>query len=744
MGVMIISSVSLALLIACVLYALVKFFMAKGRKDKIEFLRSFKKGKCAVVYIAAIPLYCVGYMHSGETLVDSFFISVSKCIGLIVLKFDFDDIKGLMDESIFYRHTLYFCFVVIVINALILTLSLISQYLFGERKKLCARFTKKDKLFILGNNPQNISIYLSDKERNKVVIGDISKSESQKLYIKKVFFTSTDSYAEQINKIFKKIKKSKKRKYTFIVNTGDDDKNISICRVILKNISSIVNEPEAPKKENKEDIKDWFYTNTRVFVFGQPRYEAIYTDIVSNSYGCIHYINKYQKIAMDFIDKYPITKFMDEAQIDYETSLIKEDIDINVLLIGFGKTNQQLFLTSVANNQFLTGGKNGPELKKVKYFIFDKEETENNKNLNHNYYRYRYECDNLNKDDYLPLPTIPAKEKYYKLDINDCHFYTKIKDTVQRSVNDVNFIIIAFGTDLENIDMAQKLIEKRKEWGVENLVIFVKVRAMDKKDSQITDKACYFIGNESKVVYNIDKIMGDDIYEMAKMRNEVYDLEYAMTGEEKIVVDEAYVNKNKKESDRKWYMEKSQLERESSLYCCLSLRSKLNLMGLDYCKIDDKENKEPQLTEEEYLKIYAGEDQPNREKYNLTANEKPIIYYSIDFKESRRKNMAIHEHQRWNSFMISKGIIPASKEQIRNETKMTNKGEKFTNGKNYPLRRHGNLTTFDGLIEFRKMLAERDKCDEEKKDVIKYDYQLLDDAYWLLNSKKFKIFKIKK
>ena len=66
------------------------------------------------------------------------------------------------------------------------------------------------------------------------------------------------------------------------------------------------------------------------------------------------------------------------------------------------------------------------------------------------------------------------------------------------------------------------------------------------------------------------------------------------------------------------------------------------------------------------------------------------------------------------------------------------------------MRRHGNLTTFDGLMEFRKMIAERDKKAggtlaeaEERADVIKYDYQLLDDAYWLLSKTNQKIIKRK-
>jgi hypothetical protein len=92
--------------------------------------------------------------------------------------------------------------------------------------------------------------------------------------------------------------------------------------------------------------------------------------------------------------------------------------------------------------------------------------------------------------------------------------------------------------------------------------------------------------------------------------------------------------------------------------------------------------------------------------------------------------------------MISRGMIPATRHQILNETKINSEGNtEYTNGKNYALRRHGNLTTFEGLVEFRRMIAERDQKEEAKCDVIKYDYQILDDAYWLLTKAGYKIIK---
>jgi hypothetical protein len=286
--------------------------------------------------------------------------------------------------------------------------------------------------------------------------------------------------------------------------------------------------------------------------------------------------------------------------------------------------------------------------------------------------------------------------------------------------------------------MAQKLVEKRKEWELENLIIFVKARSWHKEQTLLEDKGCYFIGNENDCVYDIEKIIGDRLYNMAKMRNETYDLENKITHNPDLIITDKYVDTLHGISHEKWFKEKSQMDRDSSLFGCLSLRSKLNLMGLDYCLREGNESI-PEVGEDEYIEIYAGDDKPVWAQNKLTANGKKILHYDIEFKKSRRRNMAIHEHQRWNSFMISRGIVPSSIDQILYETAVVNGEEKHTNGRNYAVRRHGNLTTFDGLVKFREMVAGRDGCLESEADVIKYDYQILDDAYWLLSKNGYKI-----
>lgn len=719
----VVTGVCLALMLMGLVSIIVNL-CTKKRADRITYIRGFKKGKGALIYFFAVPLYWIGINYGGATILDGFFGAVRRTVDLIVLKYDLSPVQALIDANLLYAITVYLCFVLVGLNAIMFAISLASQSLWKWRKNLAFKYAKGEKLMIFGNNEQNYDIYNSEKVRAKILVDKILDKGALSLYMKNIAFVQITSNSDYIQKAVDDCV-YKGRKLYAVINTGDDDQNIRLGKAFINAIDHY-----------SEEEKLECFERLHVYVFGDPRYETIYENIVKDGYGCITYLNKYQKIAIDFVDRYPFTRFMSEEHVDYDTSFVKSDVDINAIMIGFGKTNQQIFLTSVANNQFIHQSTSGVELKKVKYHIFDKNPAENNKNLNHNYNRYKNECSSATEEEYLPLPQYPAEENFYRLDVNDVTFYNEIRRIIDTSKRNLNFIIIAFGTDLENIDLAQKLIAKAKEWGVENLTVFVKARKDHGEQSLVPADNCYFIGRENETVYDIENILGDNVSRMAKLRNEIYDVEAIITENPTSQPTEEEICQIKAQANKNWYVKKSQMERESSLYCCLSLRAKLNMMGLDYVT---KSAKIVGLTEEEYLDIYAKSDKPDTTYYNAKADGKSIVHYTIDFKDSRRKNMAIHEHLRWNSFMISKGTIPATKEQILTEEIIVGGKAKKTNGKNYSLRRHGNLTTFDGLVEFRQMIAKRDGAKEESKDVIKYDYQILDDAYWLLEKTGYKI-----
>ena len=557
-----------------------------------------------------------------------------------------------------------------------------------------------ERVYLFGNNEDNQKIYDS-VETGKGVIIDVISNDAVYLQIQQI--VSNAKIIGQRNIV--------------VINTKDEETNIALCKSFVGCIAlSSVEEREI------------LFSNLRISVFGDANRQAAFEAAVGGAYGCISYVDKHQQVAMDFIERYPFTKFMDERHIDYNTSLLRKGVDVNVFMLGFGKTNREIFFTSVANNQFLCEGEIEPVLKQVNYYIFDRENVRENGSFNHCYYHYAESLHSYNPEDYLPLPALPANEQYFQVEVTDTATLDIVRGLTEKKT-DVNFAVVAFGSDEENITFAQKLLKSSKEWGVDNLVVFVKSRAITKEKSCIKEENCFFIGNEKECVFNLQEILGDRIYRMSQLRNAIYNLEYDITSGN-VNVTEEYLRKNNENAKKDWFANKTQIERDSSTYGCLSLRSKLHLIGLDYCGVE--ENELPALTEQEYLAVYAKGDLPDVTTYKVKADGKPIVHYTVNFPESRRKTMAIHEHYRWNSFMLSKGMVPATKQQILEEQVEKNGKLRYTNGKNYADRRHGNLTTFEGLIEFRRMVAQRDGCDELDKDVIKYDYQLLDDAYWLL------------
>ena len=705
--------------------------LIKKRNDRpslIAFLRSFKRGKCVLVFIAALPLYFIGHFYAKQQPFIAFLDTVGDMFDLVVLKYEYAAVQALTDASLFYKVTLYYAFVLVTINAILFALSLTCQLIWQSVEGARVQLTRKDKLLIFGYNKNSVSIYNSDCKHAKVIVDDFSREERATLYSQKIRSIATAEPNKQIAGIFAALKGNKRfnQKFDVVINTQNDNDNLALCHEFVNQL------------QNCTDVeRKRVFGKLRVYVFGDPQFEAVYDEVVASAFGCIHFVNKYQKIATSFVNRYPLTRFMDGSQIDYDTSLLKQGVEVNVVMIGFGNVNRQIFLTSVANNQFVISDGSAVRIKPVNYYVVDKVKAENDKNLNHDYYRFASEFQNVNKDDYLPLPEPPAVEHYIQMDVNDTAFYGQVRQVVSRANNDANFVIVAFGTDLENVDLAHKLVEKRREWGVD-FTIFVKSQKVLPQEVFMDAENCYFFANEQKEVFDLGEITSDDIFRMAQMRNEIYGLEYTITHGKNVVVDDNLIQANRAQAFEQWFCARSQLERDSSLYCCLSLKSKLHLMGLDYRR---KEEAGEALTEEQYLQIYAKDDLPDTSTYAQTARGKKIVHYTLDFAPSRRTTMAIQEHLRWNSFMLSKGMVPASREQIKTETVQKGGETKYTNGKNYALRRHGNITTFDGLVEFRKIVSRRENTSELSNDVIKYDYQLLDDAWWLLDENGFKIVK---
>lgn len=689
----------------------------KNHAESWAYLKSFKKGKCFIIYLIAVPMLFISYYnsYSGEqyAVIRSFFLSVTSAISLVVLKFDLN--LSLMSLPI-YAACVYVCYTLVFLNAVIFTVSLCVMRISTGRA--CKKFenSRESKCVVIGEVGGK-NVYRSCKTA-KIMLGNYDKDEKEKLYSSQIAYKSAKSDKEFYSWLknlvvsFVKDRESGDECILTIIHAGDDENaQLEFCRRFTLFAAELT--------ESEVGHID-------VYAVSGGNNEEVYNKLQKRAKGCLHYVDKYRAVAVDFIDRYPLTDLLTEDYVDFETSLLKKDVEISVAMLGFGNVNRQLFSSMVSNGQFFEeDGNGGKRLKQVKYYFFDKLEREKNilKSLNHNYYRYKRdfaENKNLKLSDYLPLASLPAEEQYLSLDVNDEDFYKELELAVAGDKK-VAYVIVALGDDYLNLDVANKITVKIKEWGLTSVKVFVRI----KNDKLASDGDAFLdydyarpFGEINKTVYDFARVTDEKFTKMAMIRNFVYDVERDMS-HETVTKEELDVSK------KRWFLKRTPVERENNVYACLSIRLKLNLMGLDYCEKSDSSRKK--LTRDEYFEIYARGDMPVLAQNELGGY---AVKYPLEFKNSRRKTMAEIEHERWNAFMISKGFVPSSIEQILTEK---NAEDNYTNGKNYELRRHGNITTFEGLKTFRKLLAERDNGDEASYDVIKYDYQILDGAWRLLD-----------
>ena len=80
-------------------------------------------------------------------------------------------------------------------------------------------------------------------------------------------------------------------------------------------------------------------------------------------------------------------------------------------------------------------------------------------------------------------------------------------------------------------------------------------------------------------------------------------------------------------------------------------------------------------------------------------------------------------------------MVPTTLKEIIEENKEESNKFVYTNGTNYALRQHGNLTTIDGLLEFANIVPGREKVGAR----LVFRYQILDDAYKFLTENGFEI-----
>lgn len=691
---------SIICLLVLAIVVSIQIYMKKGL-SRINYLRRFKKGKGLLVYFICIPLYMVGYAFSIDTGSGHIFLdAMNATMKTIVLRIDFSDIQMLLDVSILYQVAMSLMIVMVICNACLLGVSVFGQSIVNGVRLYSTNFFARNIYYVLGMNDESMETAKSIRKnkRSKVVIIDkLSREEKDIIFAKGIGYYSAD-INDWVAKFYNSSHKIKEGKNVrIIVNQSDYESRLIVVDMINKTYS----------EENTHD-------NITAFLLVNSDIESVFDDYVKLSNGKIKVLDKAKLLANDFIFNYPMTLYMSDKQLDYETATIKPEIQLNSIFIGFGDTNREIFLASRAVNQFLQYGEKGLVEKRVKYSIFDKNKAKNSIKLNHNYFKYRDFYNKLSVNDeftiekndvysiennesqlssYLPLP-IPysrKNERFLQLDFNQNEFYNEIFDIVSRK-DAFTHINISLGSDLINIDIAEKLKEKLKEWDCfENIHIFVKIKNKELYRHKAFDKQLMTSFGCNADIHSIEMLENDSVEKMAIERKYEY---------QKGTVEGCKYNNSRD----LWYEEDYDLKRGANHNCCIALRMKLNLLGLDIAVSSS-----------------------TIENVSL-----PKIYTEQNSEFVARQNLAILEHNRWNEYLITCGFLPLPKSEICSE---------YT--KHYGKRVHSCITTWDGLDEYA-ILAATDREDPKSvlaAEVKSYDYQIMDQAEDILKLGQFKIIK---
>ena len=399
-------------------------------------------------------------------------------------------------------------------------------------------------------------------------------------------------------------------------------------------------------------------------------------------------------LARTFIEANPVTKHLPKEYI--EDAAIKTGTEISVFVLGFGTLGQEVYRQSVLNNQLVTFDGEYKVLP-INYYLCDTGIDATEWNIS----GLPEDLGELNAAEYFPLPELPFKTNVIDRTPTSREVLTAIKKQVQKA-NSYTLIIIDTDEDCRNIEIGAKL--KTMLFGSENYHIFVCSEAAYTEDDEIVT----YFGN-SEDVFNHDVIVNDSLSAMAKKLNEVYTAQYA-GAEERNRPDFTEYIQEKAEKDWQGF---DYFTLYSNIYSAMNLRTKFNLLGLDYVK--DGNGANTALITERH-------------------GHKGEYAYSEYFTPSVRNALIAQEHARWNTYHLLGEYLPLDKNGI---TVKSQDGKKVRfNVKNTAAKKHACLTTYNGLNDLSAYLAQKagNGCTAADYDYYIYDEMLITSAEELLTS----------
>ena len=636
-------------------------------------------------------------------------------------------------------------------------------------------FKSKSTHYIVIGNGANAdtfidNLYSSRKKKNwfyrcfcgddiTIITGEVLKGKGKDVYYKYL----NKGYAVingcgDLNSLQMAGVNNKRRKTVVVAISDSDEENIAVADIITKLVAQRlmkVCEPNATdlnsflmrtvstayKSRNAEkrvalgNKVDTIKLEARIMYTAIDRAEHF--DFAENAFGKVNFFNPYELRAQKFFWEHPITSCIPAEYIDTQRArLVGEMTDegtiinprtssgykIKNIFVGFGNANYQMLKHSVISGQLL-----GVDYNAVVYA--------NDIEVGRPSVRqamFMQQAPGLfGHDEKMPDKTYfeSPKEKYHIIfkhsDILSNEFYEDILKEIIG--NDYTAIYLALGDDKACIETAFELRQLMAECfdKLGNVSIYIKVR---KRTVMIDEN---FLNNFRSIPLKIECYgMDEDVLTVANVIAPFLDrLAFTVSNQNHNIP---------------WGFA-SEFERDSNRSKVMELRTMVGLLGLDIVNRD----KDTVPCDEEYKARYGlkdntvidivaadtSKDKKARLKYLVTENGKP----DGKILDTARNNLARREHLRWNTFHLANGWTKKPKELVGKKNGEDDLKEYFGSNlsfdilgrKNGLTKQHACITTFEQLIELRKLQAlrasEPDKPDkEENYDTVYHDFTLMD------------------
>ena len=99
----------------------------KNRGERIHYIRQFKKGEGIMIYFIVLPLLTIGKLYDKVPFIDAVFTSIPDSLSLVVLKYSFEGVSNLMAALPVFSVAIHVAFVLVLVNAALLTMSIFQQ-----------------------------------------------------------------------------------------------------------------------------------------------------------------------------------------------------------------------------------------------------------------------------------------------------------------------------------------------------------------------------------------------------------------------------------------------------------------------------------------------------------------------------------------------------------------------------------------------------------------------------------------